>query len=165
MWRLCARMQCLDLIQWVNAACLGSRFCAMKRACKKILKICVLCTGFCQNHRKMQADRTDVETTDIHTGKPLHATDIHQSHRMISNVKHTVHLQVRSGSERNRRHLVPRISIDLQVRLDDHQLIPSSWAYSPIKIISNYPNDVKTSGLQPPSSSSTYRRIGYSEWV
>ena len=28
-------MQCLDLIQWVNAACLGSRFCAMKRVCKK----------------------------------------------------------------------------------------------------------------------------------
>ena len=87
-----------------------------------------------------------------------------QSHRLKSNVRHTVHLQVRSGSERNRRHF-PRISIDLQVRLDDHQLIPSSWVYSPIKIINNHPNDVKTSGLQPPSSSSTYRRIGYSEWV
>ena len=34
--RLCARMQYLDLIQWVNVACLGSRFCAMKKACKKI---------------------------------------------------------------------------------------------------------------------------------
>ena len=41
---------------------------------------------------------------------------------------------------------------------------PSSWVYSPIKIISNYPNDVKTSGLRPPSSSSTPRRISYSEW-
>ena len=99
-----------------------------------------------------------------HTGKPLHATDIHQSHRMISNVKHAVHLQVRSGSERNRRNLIPRISIDLQVRLDDHQLFPSSWVYSPIKIISYHPNDVKTSGLRPSSSSSTYRRISYSEW-
>ena len=88
-----------------------------------------------------------------------------QSHGLKSNVRHTVHLQVRSGSERNRRHLVPRISIDLQVRLDDQQLFPSSWVYSPIRIISNYPNDVKTSGLRPPSSSSTYRRIGYSEWV
>ena len=87
-----------------------------------------------------------------------------QLHRIKSNVRHTVHLQVRSGSERNRRHLVPCISIDLQVRLDDHQLIPSSWVYSPIKIISNYPNDVKTFGLQPPSSSSTPRRISYSEW-
>ena len=96
--------------------------------------------------------------------KPLHATDIHQSHRMISNVRHTVHLQVRSGSERNRRHLVPRICIDLQVRLDDHQLIPSSWVYSPIKIIRNHPNDVKTSSLQPPSSSLAYHRISYSEW-
>ena len=47
---------------------------------------------------------------------------------------------------------------------DDHQLIPSSWVYGPIKIISNHPNDVKTSGLQPPSSSSTLRRISYSEW-
>ena len=55
--------------------------------------------------------------------------------------------------------------IHLQVRLDDHQLFPSSWVYSPIRIVSNYPNDVKTSGLRPPSSSSTYRRIGYSEWV
>ena len=87
-----------------------------------------------------------------------------QSHGLKSNVRHTVHLQVRSGSERNRRHLVPRISIDLQVRLDDHQLFPSSWVYSPIKIISNHPNDVKTSGLRPSSSSSTYRRISYSEW-
>ena len=87
-----------------------------------------------------------------------------QSHRLKSNVRHTVHLQVRSGSERNRRHLVPRISIDLQVRLDDHQLIPSSWVYGPIKIISNYPNDVKTSGLRSPSSSSTPHRISYSEW-
>ena len=86
-----------------------------------------------------------------------------QSHRLKSNVRHTVHLQVRSGSERNRRHF-PRISIHLQVRLDDHQLIPSSWVYSPIKIISNHPNDVKTSGLQPPSSFSTRRRISYSEW-
>ena len=44
-----------------------------------------------------------------------------------------IHLQVRSVSERNRRKLIPRISIDLQVRLDDHQLIPSSWVYNPIK--------------------------------
>ena len=87
-----------------------------------------------------------------------------QSHRLKSNVRHTVHLQVCSGSERNRRHLVPRISIDLQVHLDDHQLFPSSWVYSPIKIISYHPNDVKTSGLRPPSSSSTYRCISYSEW-
>jgi len=86
-----------------------------------------------------------------------------QSHGLKSNVRHTVHLQVRSGSERNRRHF-PRISIHLQVRLDDHQLFPSSWVYSPIKIISNHPNDVKTSGLQPPSSSSTPHRISYSEW-
>jgi len=35
----------------------------------------------------------------------------------------------------------------------------------PNQDISNHPNDVKTSGLQPPSSSSTYRRISYSEWV
>ena len=83
---------------------------------------------------------------------------------MISDVRHTVHLQVRSGFERNRRHLVPRLSINLQVRLDDQQMIPSSWVGPPIKIISNYPNDVKTSGLQPPSSSLTYRRISYSEW-
>ena len=87
-----------------------------------------------------------------------------QSHGLKSNVGHRVHLQVRSGSERNRRHLVPRISIDLQVRLDDHQLFPSSWVYSPIKIFSSHPNDVKTSGLQPPSSSSTHRRISCSEW-
>ena len=87
-----------------------------------------------------------------------------QSRRIKSNVRHIVHLQVCSGSERNRRHLVPRISIDLQVRLDDHQLIPSSWVYNPIKIISNHPNDVKTSGLRPPSSSSTHRWISYSEW-
>ena len=44
-----------------------------------------------------------------------------QSHRLKSNVRHTIHLQVRSGSERNWRHF-PRISIHLQVRLDDHQL-------------------------------------------
>ena len=31
---------------------------------QNFIKICVLCTGFCQDHRKMQADRTDVETTD-----------------------------------------------------------------------------------------------------
>ena len=35
----------------------------------------------------------------------------------------------------------------------------------PNKDISNHPNDVKTSGLQPPSSSSTYRRISYLKWV
>ena len=35
----------------------------------------------------------------------------------------------------------------------------------PNQDIRNHPNDVKTSGLQPPFSSSTYRRIGYSEWV
>ena len=56
-----------------------------------------------------------------HTGNSHHATDGYQSHRMNSNVKHTVHLQVRSGSERNRRHYILRISIDLHVRLDDHQ--------------------------------------------
>ena len=27
-----------------------------------------------------------------------------------------------------------------------------------------HPNEVKISGLRPPSSSSTYRRISYSEW-
>ena len=117
------------------------------------------------NHKTLLFNRSlDPCNSTCHTEKPLHATDLHQSHRMISNVRHTVHLQVRSGSERNRRHLVPRISIDLQVRLDDQQLIPSSWVYGPIKIISNYPNNVKTSGLRPPSSSSTYRRISYSEW-
>ena len=103
----------------------------------------------------------------LHLSMPHRQTILcnrYQSHRMKSDVRHTVHLQVRPGSERNRRHLVPRISIDLQVRLDDHQLFPSSWVYSPIKIISNYPNDVKTSGLRPSSSSSTYCRISYSEW-
>ena len=35
----------------------------------------------------------------------------------------------------------------------------------PNQDISNHPNDVKTSGLQPLSTSSTYRRIGYSECV
>ena len=103
----------------------------------------------------------------LHLSMPHRQTILcnrYQSHRMKSDVRQTVHLQVRSGSERNRRHLVPRISIDLQVRLDDHKLFPSSWVYSPIKIISNHPNDVKTSGLRPPSSSSTYRRISYSEW-
>ena len=34
-----------------------------------------------------------------------------------------------------------------------------------IQDISNHSNDVKTSGLQPPSSSSTYRQISYSKWV
>ena len=34
----------------------------------------------------------------------------------------------------------------------------------PNQDISNHPNDVKTSGLQPPSSSSAYLRISYSEW-
>ena len=121
----------------------------------------------CFDHRPQDCFSTEALIICIlacHRGKPLHATDIHQSHRMISNVRHTVHLQVRSGSERNRRHLVPRISINLQIRLEDHKLIPSSWVYSPIKIINNHPNNMKTSGLQPPSSSSTYRRISYSEW-
>ena len=87
-----------------------------------------------------------------------------QSHRIKSNARHKVHLQVRSGSEWNQRHF-PRISVDFQVRLDDLQLIPSSWVYIPIKIVRNQPNEVKTPGLQPPSSPSTYRRIGYSKWV
>ena len=104
-----------------------------------------------KQENKFSAAKTDVYLIEIN------------QHRIKSNVIHTIHLQVRSGSERNRRHF-PRISIHLQVRLDDHQLFPSSWVYSPIEIISNHPNDVKTSGLQPPSSSSTYRRINYSEW-
>ena len=43
-----------------------------------------------------------------------------------------------------------------------YYLVLGVW---PNQDISNHPNDVKTSGLQPPSSSWTYRRIGYSEWV
>ena len=82
---------------------------------------------------------------------------------MKSDVRHTVHLQVRPGSERNRRHLVPRISIDLQVRLDDHHLF-TRLGCTTNQDISNHPNDEKTSGLQAPSSSLTYRRISYSEW-
>ena len=39
-----------------------------------------------------------------HTGNSYCATDGYQSHRTNSNVGHTVHLQVRSGSERNRGH-------------------------------------------------------------
>ena len=54
--------------------------------------------------------------------------------------------------------------VDLQVRLDDHHLLPLLGC-TPNQDISNHPNNVKTFSLQPPSSSSTYRRINYSEWL
>ena len=136
----------------------------MKLANQHYTKLCHKGRALIINHKTLLFNRS---LDHLHLSMPHRQTTLcnrSQSHRMKSDVRHTVHLQVRSGSERNRRHLVPRISIDLQVRLDDHQLFPSSWVYSPIKIISYHPNDVKTSGLRPSSSSSTYRRISYSEW-
>ena len=76
------------------------------------------------NHKTLLFNRSlDHCILACHKGNSHQATDDYQSHRMNSNVRHTVHLQVRSGSERNRRHHIPRISIDLHIRLDDHHLL------------------------------------------
>ena len=79
------------------------------------------CSALIINHKTLLFNRSpDHCILACHTGNSNHATDGYQSHRMNSNVRHTVHLQVRSGSERNRRHNIPRKPIDLHLRLHDH---------------------------------------------
>ena len=52
------------------------------------------------NHKTLLFNRSpDHCILACHTGNSHHATDGYQSHRMNSNVRHTVHFQVRSGSE------------------------------------------------------------------
>ena len=54
--------------------------------------------------------------------------------------------------------------VNLQVCLDDHHLLPC-LGMPPNQHISDHPNDVKISDIQPPSSSLTFNhRISYSEW-
>ena len=73
------------------------------------------------NHKTLLFNRSpDNCILACHIGNSHHAIDGYQSHRINSDVRHTVHLQVRPGSERNRRHYIPRKPIDLHVRLDDH---------------------------------------------